>query len=122
MKQHRVSQRRRAPRTDAARRAQLLTAFDRSGLSAADFARQQGVHYTTFCGWRQRRDRGQSSPGFAQVEIPESTPPVDLSAEASAKVELVIEWGGTARLRLTSEAQIPLAAHLLQACNVARPC
>src|SRR5271155_5832783 len=112
MKQHRVSRRRRAPRTDAARRAQLLAAFDGSGLSAADFARQEGVHYTTFCGWRQRRDRGKSSPGFVQVEIPESTPPV----------ELVIELGGTARLRLTSEAQIPLAAHLLQACNLSRPC
>jgi hypothetical protein len=112
MKQDRVSQRGRAPRTDAARRAQLLAAFDRSGLSAADFARQQGVHYTTFCGWRQRRDRGSSSPGFVQVEMPESTPPV----------ELVIEWGGTARLRLTNEAQIPLAARLLQACHVARPC
>jgi len=112
MKQNCVSQRRRAPRTAAPRRAQLLVAFDRSGLSAADFARQEGVHYTTFCGWRQRRDRGQSSPGFVQVEIPESTPPV----------ELVIELGGTARLRLTSAAQIPLAAHLLQACNLSRPC
>ena len=112
MEQHRISRRRRAPRTDAARRAQLLRVFDRSGLSAADFARQHGVHYTTFCGWRQRRDRGRSSPGFVQVEMPESTPPV----------ELVIEWGGRARLRLTSQAQIPLAAQLLQACNVSRPC
>jgi len=43
MKQNRVAPRRRAPRTDAARRAQLLAANDRSGLSAADFARQQGV-------------------------------------------------------------------------------
>jgi hypothetical protein len=81
-------------------------------LSAADFARQQGVHYTTFCGWRQRRDQRPSSPGFVQVEVPESTPPV----------ELVIEWGGRVRLRLTSEAQIPLAAHLLQACNLPLPC
>jgi len=77
-----------------------LAAFDRSGLSAADCARRQGVHYTTFCGWRQRRDRVQSSPGFAQVEMPEAAP----------AAELVIEWGGQARLRLTSEAQIPLAA------------
>jgi hypothetical protein len=38
----------RAKRTDAARRAQLLAAFVRSGLSAA-FARQQHLHYTTFC-------------------------------------------------------------------------
>jgi hypothetical protein len=112
MKQSRVSQRGRAPRTDAARRAQLLAAFDRSGLSAADFARQQRVHYTTFCGWRQRRDRSSSSPGFVQVEIPAPTPPV----------ELVIELGRTARLRLTSEAQIPLAAHLLQSLHLSRPC
>ena len=54
----------------------------------------------------------KSSPGFVQVEIPEATPPV----------ELVIELGATARLRLTSEAQIPLAARLLHACNVSRPC
>ena len=112
MKQNRVTRRRRAPRTDAARRAQLLAAFDRSGLSAADFARQQGVHYTTFCGWRQRRDRGQSSPGFMHVEIPESAPPV----------ELVIEWGGTARVRLTSEAQLPLAAGLLHLLQKDQPC
>jgi len=60
MKQNRVSPRRRAPRTDAARRAQLLAAYDRSGLSAADFASQQRVHYTTFCGW-PRRTNGRGS-------------------------------------------------------------
>jgi len=112
MKKNSATGHHRAPRTDAAQRTQLLAAFDRSGLSAADFARQQGVHYTTFYGWRRRRDQGQSSPGFVQVEMPESTPPVGL----------VIELGGTARLRLTGEAQIPLAAHLLQACNFSRPC
>ena len=39
MKRSRVFPRRRAPRTDAAQRAELLAAFDRRGLSAADFAR-----------------------------------------------------------------------------------
>src|ERR1700734_3331099 len=108
---------RRAGGGDVARRAQLLAAFDRSGLSAAAFARQHGLTYTTFCGWRQRRDRGRSSPAFVQVELPEPAPPVDLSTEASAKAELVIELGGTARLRLTAEGQIPLAARLLQTLN-----
>ena len=32
-------------RVDAQRRAQLLAAFDRSGLSAAAFARRQGLNY-----------------------------------------------------------------------------
>jgi hypothetical protein len=44
--------------------------------------------------------------------MPESAPPV----------ELVIEWGGTARLRLTSQAQIPLAVRLLQSLQEGRPC
>jgi len=42
MKKNHVFGRRRAPRTDATRSFQLLAAFDRRGLSAAGFARQQG--------------------------------------------------------------------------------
>jgi len=111
MKQNRVTPRRRAPRTDAARRSQLLAAFDRSGLSAADFARQQGVPYTTFCGWRQRRDRGQASPAFVQVELDPSAPPSELLIEV-----------GAARLRVGSEAQLPLAAGLLRLLREGGPC
>jgi hypothetical protein len=102
----------RASRTASSRRTELLAAFERSGLSAAAFARQHGIHYTTFCGWRKRQAQGKPLPGFVQVEMLESTPPV----------ELVIELGGTARLLLTSEGQIPLAAHLLQTLHVSRPC
>jgi transposase-like protein len=113
MKTFHGSPRRRAARTGAAQRVQLLAAFDHSGLSASAFARQHGIHYTTFCGWRhQRRDQGEASPGFVQVELPESATPV----------ELVIALGATARLRLTAEAQIPLAARLLQTLNASRPC
>jgi hypothetical protein len=110
MKKSIRSPHRRAPRTDAAQRVQLLAAFDRSELSAAAFARQHGIHYTTFCGWRQRRVKG--SPGFVQVELPESTPPV----------ELVVELGATARLRLRAGAQIPLAAQLIQSLNPSLSC
>jgi transposase-like protein len=111
MKQSSVSPpRRRAVRTDAARRGQLLAAFDRSGLSAADFARQHGVHYTTFSGWRQRRDRTNASPAFVQ-ELASPAPPS----------ELVIEVGA-ARLRVVSAAQLPLAARLLQILQEGRPC
>jgi len=103
VKQSRVAPRRRAARTDAAQRAGLLAAFDRSGLSAGDFARQHGIHYTTFCAWRQRRDRAKASPAFVQVELTSPALPP----------ELVIEMGA-ARLRLVSEAQLPMAARLLQ--------
>jgi transposase-like protein len=111
MKQNSVSPRRRAARTEAAQRAQLLAAFERSGLSAADFARQHSVHYTTFCAWRQRRDQAKASPAFVQVEL----------ASPAQPAELVLEVG-VARLRLVSEAQLPLAARLLQILQEDRPC
>jgi transposase-like protein len=111
MKKSIGSPHRRAPRTDSARRSELLAAFERSGLSAAAFARQHGVHYTTFCGWR-RRNPAEASPAFVQVELPEPALPVDL----------VVELGATARLRLTTETQIPLAVRLLQSLHSSGPC
>ena len=111
MKTFNGSPRRRAARTSAAQRAQLLAAFDRSGLSVTDFAQQHGVHYTTFSGWRQRRDRAKVSPAFVQVELASPAPPS----------ELVIEMGA-ARLRLVSVAQLPLAARLLQFLQEDRRC
>lgn len=99
MKQSNGSPRHRRKRTQASQRARLLQAFDRSGLSAAAFARRHDLHYTTFCNWRRRRPA--PSPGFVQVELPVPT-------------ELVIELGAHARLRLTSNSQIELAARLLQ--------
>ena len=101
-------------RSQAARRTQLLAAFDRSGLSAAAFARQHGLNYTTFCGWRQRRDqpKTKTAPAFVEVELPAPLAPV----------ELLIELGAHARLRLHSADQMALAARLLQALNAPRPC
>ena len=99
-------------RRGTAQRAHLLAAFARSGLSAAAFARQHRLNYTTFCGWRQRRAQTKVSPAFVEVELP--TP--------AAPVELVIELGVHARLRLTAAEQIELAARLLQTLNAPRPC
>lgn len=102
----------RSARSDAASRSEWLAAFDRSGLSAAAFARRHGIHYTTFCGWRQRRVKATTSPAFVQVELPAPTAPT----------ELTIELGGHARLHLHSAAQIELAARLLQAFNAKTAC
>lgn len=104
--------RRRWRCTRADRRAQLLAAFDRSGLSAAAFARQHGLNYTTFCGWRQRRAAAKPSSGFVQVEL----------GNAPAPAELVIELPARARMRITSAGQIELAARLLQTLNATTSC
>jgi len=111
MKTSKGFSRRRVRRTRADRRDQLLAAFDRSGLSAAAFARQQGLNYTTFCGWRHRRAKTKPSPGFVQVELPTPAP-----------APLVIELGTPGRIRIESASQIELAARLLQALNAATPC
>ena len=102
----------RRPRTTPARRSQLLAKFDRSGMSAAVFARRHGLRYTTFCGWRQRQAKAKPALGFVQVEIPSSDPPA----------RLVIELGPSARMRLTDANSIALAARLLQALSAPTPC
>lgn len=92
------------------RRADLLAAFDDSGLSAAAFARQHGLSYTTFCGWCQRwRKR---LPEFVQVELPTPQPATGL----------VVELGEHARVRLSSSTQIDLAANLIRSLNSTPSC
>ena len=102
----------RRARTSQTQRARLLAAFERSGLSAAAFARQHRLHYTTFCGWRARQNKARPAPGFVQVELSAPPPPV----------ELVVELGEAARLRITDAGQIALVARLLQALHTPTPC
>ena len=78
-------------RSDAAQRARMLAAFDRSGLTAAAFARQHRLNYTTFCNWRQRRAKAKAATEFLQVELP----------APAAPAHLVIELGDKARLMLS---------------------
>jgi len=107
-----VSNRLRAARSDASHRAQIVAAFERSGLSATAFVRQHGLNYATFCRWRQWQREAQSSPGFVQVEW---TAP-------AAPAELVLELGGQARMRLHSEGQLALATRLLHHLNRTGAC
>ena len=102
----------RRPRTTAAQRTKLLAAFAASGLTAAAFARQHRLHYTTFCGWRHAQAKARPGLGFVQVELPPSAPPT----------ELIVELGAGAWLRLTTAAQFELAAGLLKHLRAAIPC
>ena len=95
-----------------ARREQLLVEFERSGLSAAEFARQQGLTYTTFCGWRKRWEKAKSLPSFVQVEV----------APYAGTEELVIEAGSQTRVRINRVGQVALAAALIEALNRSGAC
>ena len=99
-------------RAKAALRTKLLAAFERSGLSAAEFVRQHGLTYSTFCRWCHRQSKAKSSPGFVQVGLPTPTP----------ATPLVIELGTQGRIRIESAGQVELAARLLQALNTPGPC
>jgi hypothetical protein len=103
MKSSKGFARRRRRHTSVNRRLELLAAFEDSGMSAAAFARQQGIGYTTFCGWRHCQTKAPPAPAFVEIEVP----------APAAAVEVWIELGSHARLRLTSEAQLDLAARLL---------
>ncbi len=106
------SRRLRSARIDAAHRAQIVSAFENSGLSAAAFVRQHGLNYTTFYSWRQRQRKVKSLPAFVQVEV----------AAPAAPVELVIELGPQARMRLHSESQLVLATQLIHHLNGVGSC
>ena len=112
MKPTHRSARGRTTAAELARRARLLAAFDRSGLSAAAFARRHRLTYTTFCGWRAQRAKVKGSLAFVQVELP----------APAAPVELTIELGAPARMRIHSAGQIQLATRLLQALDAKSAC
>ena len=104
---HRVRQ----PRTTVAERAAFLEAFKGSGLSGAAFAREHGIHATTFANW-QRQAHPPTGPAFVEVELPAGDAPDGL----------VIELGPACRLRITDAGQVELAACLLKAFHAPTPC
>lgn len=112
MKRNKFTSPRRSSHTSSDRCARLLAAFDRSSLSAAAFARQQGLTYSTFCGWRHRRAKLKASPAFVQVEL--SAPP--------APAGLIVELDGGARMRIESAGQIALATALIKALTAQSAC
>ena len=65
--------------TPATRREELVGAWQRSGLTQAEFARREGVRYPTFASWvqQQRARNGAVKPGgpklrFDEVQLPAS--------------------------------------------------
>ena len=101
----------RHPRTSPGQRAAFLREFERSGLSAAAFAREHGLGSSTLYYWL-RQARSATAPAFVEVDL--SPAPVTES--------LLIERGPVPRLHLSSAHQVALAAQLLQALHTPTPC
>jgi len=112
------------------RREALLDEFERSGVSAAEFAAHFGVRYSTFAHWRQVRERQRQRGDGMAVALPSAAP------ETAVKwVEAIVDKGnrnngegrpenntalwialpGGARLEIATSTQVSLAVELLRA-------
>lgn len=70
--------------TPAARRLELVGAWERSGLTQAEFARREGVQYPTFASWVQqaRAANGARQSAAAKVRFAEVRGAANLAASA----------------------------------------
>lgn len=97
-------------RTSREQRRLLLAEFERSGVSAAEFARRTGLKYSTFAAWVQRYRRTKRPVRNAPVRLLEAV----LTTPTPATVLTVLLPGG-ARLEVREAGQVPLAAALVHA-------
>jgi transposase-like protein len=117
-------------RVSPERREALLDEFERSGVSAVQFALHIGVKYQTFAHWRQMRSRKRQRGGGSMPLAPASLMPSG-SSTGTRWVEAVVEAGGDvevacgsvlrvtlpggASMEISGAAQMNLAAELLRA-------
>src|SRR6185312_5431892 len=104
-------------RTSAVRREGLLVEFDKSGLSAKQFAELTGIKYQTLATWLQKRRRHKVSVKAADTvkwleAVVEQAQP---AATAASSPVIVLRWEGGARMEIGDVKQIAMAAALIRA-------
>jgi transposase-like protein len=90
----------RRPRVSAQERAQWISRYRSSQLSARQFAQQHGLNEGTFHRWvREEGQRGNSpnqTPGFEEVRLSTFGPAGAWVAEVVLPVGIVVRLGATA--------------------------
>jgi transposase-like protein len=102
-------------RTSKEQRRLILAEFERSGVSAAQFAQRVGVKYSTFAAWVQRYRRTKRPVSKSPVRLLEA-----VVAPAALAVGLQVHLPGGARLEIREASQVLLVAALLRALE--QPC
>jgi transposase-like protein len=99
------------------RRAAILAEFERSGVSAAQFARLAGLKYSTFAQWVQkhRRRRPARKPAGRALRLLEAIVAPHAKSPARTAEPLRLHLPGGGQLEVCSSAHVPLVAALLQA-------
>ena len=111
-------------RTPPEKRQALLTEFDRSGMTGAQFARFSGVRYPTLMNWVQKR-RKEAEPN-EQIVVEREDQPRWLEARVEGEIpkseNIVVEIGGGVRMVVGNRAQAALAGELLRAMGLGGGC
>ena len=102
-------------RTSKEQRRVILREFERSGLSATQFAQRSGLKYSTFAGWLSHY-RSRKRPGLkSAVRLLEA-----VVGPASLSSALEVQLPGGARLEIREASQVALVAALVRALE--KPC
>jgi transposase-like protein len=104
-------------RSTPERRAAILAEFERSGVSAAQFARLAGIKYSTFAQWvqRHRRRHPARKPAGRALRLLEAIVAPNAKSPVRADEPLRVHLPGGGQLAVTAPGHIPLVAALLQA-------
>jgi len=103
-------------RVSKEQRRLILAEFDRSGVSAARFAKLTGLKYSTFAGWVQRYRRAKPKRQAKPLRLLEAV--IDTGEVPGPAV--VVQGPGQVRVELSTLAQVPLVAALVRALE--KPC
>lgn len=107
-------------RTSKAQQCSILAEFERSGVSAAEFAKQSGIKYSTFAGWLQRRRRAKPKGQPPAMRLLEAVVEQAQGGAVSSAAAVIVHLADGSRIEITDLKQIPLAAALVRA--LAQPC
>ena len=101
-------------RASREQRRTILEEFERSGVSAAQFAKSTGLKYSTLAGWLQRYRRAKPKRAPRRVRLLEAVvdpgPPQERTSE-----HVRVHLPGQVRIELSSLAQVPLVSELIRA-------
>lgn len=94
----------------------ILAEYERSGVSAAQFARETGLKYSTLAGWLVRYRRSKPPSARPAVRLLEAV----VEERGRNSKSLVLELPGGARMEIKDSGQAALAGALLR--TLAKPC
>ena len=94
-------------------RKAVLAKFEQSRMSAAKFAAVAGIKYSTLAGWLQRYRRAKPRAVSNQMRLVEAV--IGSNPSTEVRPGLVVHLPGSVRVELSSVAEVPLAAALIEA-------